>query len=658
MLRKIIILLCLCFAFSVKAQYKVDRLLTSGRIALHYEDYVLAIQYFNQAISQKPYLWEPWELRAIAKYYLEDWQGAEADASQAILLNPYVTTLYDLRGIANIRMERFEEAYNDYDKAIEQQPSSQGFWFNRAACLVESKQYDKAHQQLDTIIAKWEKYAPPYLMKANAYLQQKDTLKAEEWVVKSLQIDKYNAESWRMRAYFSLHYERWEQADSCLTEALRMKPKYVECYINRALARLKRNNLRGAMNDYDTALEISPNSFMAHYNRGLLRSQVGDDNRAIEDFDYVLSLEPDNIMALFNRGVLLDRTGDYKGAIRDYSKVIDKFPNFWTGLQYRAKCYRHLGQTAKAEKDEFRILKAQMDKHLGVQNRWSQNKLNAMRKLSDIDPEKYNQIVVEDEISNTQEYSSNYRGKVQNREVAEQCQPYIAMTLNSKREATTSYTPFDKEAESFCQHIRKLCTDNAITIPLVGAVGENSGAQTLSDIDAINGVIASAPNDTTTSTLKMLRAIAYATQQNYTEALKDIDDYLNTNPDAIVALWQRAVCNAMIAEHEQSTNPKEASMRNAGVVSDFERCIKQCPDNAFLHYCLGTYYARISENEKAIESLTKAIALDNQMPQAYYNRGLAYLHSGEPQKARSDLSKAGERGLYSAYSIMKQKQKK
>lgn len=645
----------LCCAFSVKAQYKVDRLLTSGRIALHYEDYVLAIQYFNQAISQKPYLWEPWELRAIAKYYLEDWQGASTDASQAILLNPYVTTLYDLRGIANIRLERFSEAYDDYTKAIEQQPMNQGFWYNRAACLVENKDYDRAHEQLDTIIGKWNKYAAPYLMKANVYLQQKDTVSAEEWVVRSLDIDRYNPEAWRMRAYFALHYQRWEQADSCLTEALRMKPKMVECYINRALARLKKNNLRGAMSDYDTALEISPNSFMAHYNRGLLRSQVGDDNRAIEDFDYVLSLEPGNIMALFNRGVLLDRTGDYKGAIRDYSKVIDKFPNFWTGLQYRAKCYRQLGQTAKAEKDEFRILKAQMDKHLGVQNRWSSSKLNAMRKLSDIDPEKYNQIVVEDEIENAHEYSSSYRGKIQNREVTAQYQPYLAMTLSNKREATTKYTPFDKDVDVFCQHLHKVCGDNSITMPIVGGVGENVGVSTLSDIDELNAIIENTKDSKVVASLKMVRAVAFSTQQNYADAIKDIDDYQKENPESMVAMWQRAVCNAMIAEHEQGTNPKESAMRNAGVISDFEKCITKNPDNAYLMYCLGTYYARINDNEKAIDYLTKAIELDNQMPQAYYNRGLALLHSGEPEKARSDLSMAGERGLYSAYSIMKQK---
>jgi hypothetical protein len=42
------------------AQYNVERLVNVGRSALYYEDYVLSMQYFNQAIAAKPYLYEPW----------------------------------------------------------------------------------------------------------------------------------------------------------------------------------------------------------------------------------------------------------------------------------------------------------------------------------------------------------------------------------------------------------------------------------------------------------------------------------------------------------------------------------------------------------------------------------------------------------------------
>ena len=84
---------CLFSLLPLHAQYNTDRLVTIGRSALYYEDYVLSIQYFNQAISAKPYLYEPWFFRGVAKYYLDDFAGAEDDCTEAIQRNPYVVSL-------------------------------------------------------------------------------------------------------------------------------------------------------------------------------------------------------------------------------------------------------------------------------------------------------------------------------------------------------------------------------------------------------------------------------------------------------------------------------------------------------------------------------------------------------------------------------------
>ena len=87
----------------VKAQFNTSRLIISGRSALYYEDYVLSIQYFNQAITAKPHLYEPWFYRGLAKFYLDDFEGAEDDVTHAIELNPYISNMYELRGLARIR---------------------------------------------------------------------------------------------------------------------------------------------------------------------------------------------------------------------------------------------------------------------------------------------------------------------------------------------------------------------------------------------------------------------------------------------------------------------------------------------------------------------------------------------------------------------------
>ena len=54
------------------AQVNTDQVIRIGRNALYFDDYVLSIQYFNQAIQAKPYLAQPYFYRAIAKLNLED----------------------------------------------------------------------------------------------------------------------------------------------------------------------------------------------------------------------------------------------------------------------------------------------------------------------------------------------------------------------------------------------------------------------------------------------------------------------------------------------------------------------------------------------------------------------------------------------------------
>ena len=73
---------------SASAQYRVDRLVTAGRSALFYEDFVLSIKYFNLAIGAKPYLYEPWYYRSVAKFSLDDCVGGERGTTDALYLMP------------------------------------------------------------------------------------------------------------------------------------------------------------------------------------------------------------------------------------------------------------------------------------------------------------------------------------------------------------------------------------------------------------------------------------------------------------------------------------------------------------------------------------------------------------------------------------------
>ena len=343
-------------------------------------------------------------------------------------------------------------------------------------------------------------------------------------------------------------------------------------YINRAMARFNQSNLRGAMADYDSALDFDPNNFLGHYNRGLLRAQVGDDNRAITDFDFVLKLEPDNLMALYNRALLLEQTGNPRAAIRDYSKVIDEYPNFWTGLHQ------------------------QIDKRFGKQPRLSKKQ---MRKRSDEDIEKYNQLAMADEEESQQEYQSAYRGKVQNQKVTMDYQPMYVLSTQRQQSAVKQYIAYDRQVDSLN---RVLPPDQQLYI----VCGEST--------------------------------------------IKDATPYIQRDPTSVISLWLQAIIQAQ----QDST---DVPLMTAHLLENLTQAINLAPANAYLHYNRGNAYVRCIEFQHAIEDYTRAIQLDPHLAEAYYNRGLARLALKQQDEAISDLSKAGELGLYAAYSILKRQRK-
>ena len=660
-MRRIIVICLLTFlTLTAKAQYKVDQLVRSGEVAFHYEDYVLSIQYFNQAIQLKPYLYRPWYLRGIAKFFLDDFVGAEADASAALRLNPYIDGLYDLRAIARIRQKNYTEAIDDYSQAIRLSPNQQNYWYNRTLCRMNEKDYDQALLDVDTIISKWQNYSNAYSLKAELYLQKKDTTEASRWINNSLKINPYDANAWITRSYISLARKEWKDAERFLSEAIRLKPKMVNAYVNRALARYNFNQLRGAMADYDKAIDLDPNNFLAHYNRGQLRMQLGDDNRAIDDFDFILALEPQNVTALFNRALLLDRTGDLTAAIRDYSAVISQFPNFWTGLHFRARCYRKLGMTAKAEQDEFRILKAQMNKHLGIQPRWSKGKTEELRKRSEIDPEKYNQLVVEDEESVEHEYKSEYRGRIQNRSVETAFLPMFNLSLLPYQNGVNTIQLFDSHIEKY-NHVQANGKINTSPLYIVCASGPLTAQQSstfFAQIDSLSSYIHAQTKLESSLPALLQRSVIYTMLHDYEAAINDLTAYLEVDSTAILPRWQRAVCYAAMnhLSFTSSVNslPTSSQLSAAQALADIEVALQHDPTNVYLLYNKANLLASDRRFDDAIDIYTQALQQQPDRGECYYNRGLAHLSAGNKKAALQDLSRAGELGLYKAYSLIKQ----
>ena len=646
----------------VSAQINTDRVLLMGRNALYYEDYVLAIQRFNMVINAKPWLGEPYFYRAVAKFYLEDYQGAEIDCNNALERNPYSLNHYVLRALCRINQDRYSLAVEDYHKAISINPLDHASWHNLVLCQMEMKEYEKADSSLDVMIRHWPKETEQYTLKSQVSLLRTDTVQAEKWTDKALELDEYDGRAWSLKAMFQANREEYKEAEASLDKAITQMPRMAGLYVNRALTRYNQDNLRGAMSDYDACLDLEPRNYIAHYNRGLLRASVGEDNLAIEDFNFVLELEPDNTIALYNRALLLDNIGDYNGAIRDISAVIKDYPEFWDGYRQRAALKRKIGDTNGAERDEFKVLQARLDAAAGKKH------VVRTRKKSERNIEDYAALVEEDTHEEENEYISEYRGKVQNRQTELRPEPIYSLSYYKRTSETNTYAAFCPQVEELnVRHVLPLqlyLTDNEA--PMTAKQTETHQA----DIEALSETLS---NSTVKGEDLLRRALDYYHIRDFEDAVADLNTLISThnpqftihnslndqtteraNAPLALAFVLRAQCR--FAQLEVSRTTASASDLRLGylmVVQDYNRASDLMPDVPFLHYNIGYVQILLADYLAAQKSFTRAIEIDPHFPSAYYGRGVAYILGGQTEQGLTDLSQAGEYGLYTAYNLIK-----
>ena len=102
----------------------------------------------------------------------------------------------------------------------------------------------------------------------------------------------------------------------------------------------------------------------------------------------------------------------------------------------------------------------------------------------------------------------------------------------------------------------------------------------------------------------------------------------------------------------------ESKLKSVNTIDDFNEAIRLNPQNPFILYDRGNYYFVRSQYAQAVDDYTRAIEIDPNIAEAYYNRGLARIHQEQLDEGIADLSKAGELGLYDAYSVIKKYRKK
>ena len=660
-IRRALSALALLFvAMLCNAQLNTVRVMEIGRNALYFEDYVLSIRYFNQVIDAKPFLHEPYFFRALAKYYLEDYAGAIQDLDIAIEKNPYISRCYQLRGLCHASSDSLYLAERDLRKSLKFNPVDKDVWQNLALVVMQQEDWNKAVGTVDSLLMVSPRDSRAYLMRSQLALNTGDTLLAKDMMEKAVSYDRFSADVYESRAILSMMTADYDSAMVDLDKAIDLMPNRSTAYVNRALARFHKRDFRGALKDYDMAIYVEPASFEAHYNRGLLRMEIGDYNRAIEDFDWVLRVDPDNTMARFNRAVLREKIGDYYGAVDDFTAVLNAYPNFEYGYFCRAGVRRKIGDNKGAEADEAWLKSRQIQIAWGnTQGGGYVAENDVTRKRSDKNVRNYNKMIASS-MTDDKKYETQYRGKVQNKNVLVELEPIFVLTYykaaQELEDAVYYYNPFEEFNRRYPAGKELLFTNDE------RALASNEVTWHFNDIDSVSLSIASHPGDFMP---RLQRALDYYLVQDLESAMRDLDVAVEAAPDEWVLYFVRSFVRYKILETER----RNAVNDNSGLLQkgdnglpnidyrlvrdDLDKVVELAPDFRYAYFNRGNVSAKLSDFKSAIVDYTKALEVDDRFAEAYFNRGLARIYTGNYEGGVADLSKAGELGLYQAYSIIK-----
>lgn len=668
------------------SQVDTDRVMIIGKNALYFEDYVLAIQYFNQVISAKPYLAEPYYFRAVSKFMLDDFKGAEEDASECLTRNPYYTAAYQLRGAARQNQEKYDLAATDYQRSLEFFPEDRLTLVNMGIVNVEMEQYDIAEKFFDVLLRRFPDYTPGYLSRANMYLVMEDTTNAMTDLNKAIEIDPYTSHAFSARGLLYFQQQEYNMALADLDEAIRLDPYIEGNFINRGLIKYYLNDLRGAMADYDRVVEMDENNVIARFNRGLLRAQVADNNRAIRDFDKVIELQPDNNIAYLNRAILNSEIGNSAGAIEDLDLVLESHPDFFSGYYMRSQLKRQLNDLQGAERDYniARNLEARAHTLATTDSQISTtegepSERKETREQSDQDIDKFNLLVTAgNEKTEDSKYQRQSRGRVQNIKAPIELEPKFVLTYYER--------DFDVRRPVYYSEIMERA-NSALSLSWILKVTNNESPlnemQIQSHFRSIRNYSGMIEDDQDNISLYYGRGMDFMHVQDYESALKDMDRVIELNPNLLLGHFARAIIRTKQLEYDYqlsgeseftdnrktgitlpdnisgTTKLPEISIKSIHyeeILREYEKIIKIDPTFIYAYYNRAEIFSIEKDFRAAISDYNKAIELEPQFAEAYFNRGIAKLSIGETSAGLDDLRKAGELGIVQSYSIIKRMQ--
>ncbi len=643
MVRTLLPVLFVFITLSTSAQLNVAYYIGSGRYDLYKEDYVQAISRFTAVVNSKPRLSEAWFLRGIAKYNLSDYLGAMEDFSQAIEINPFYSDAYHYRGLTQEQLGDFNSAKNDLTAAMELNPANGRLQADMGIIHIMHEEYAKALDYFNEAL-KLDKVSPDtYFNRAISHMQMGDTVAAVRDLKTGIRLNPFSAEALRRLAIIQYGQKNFPEAIVNLDQALKLDEGNTMIMFQRAISYYQLKNFDKALEDLQAVIAIDSANALVYYNRAVLLSELGRYNEAIEDYGEAMHINPDNILTYYNRAGVRIELEDFRGALNDYNKAIEIFPDFATAYVNRSYVKQMLGDSRGAFLDKKKA------EDLIVKHRQNSNDTTMFAQLRDT---AYN---LKQLLDFNSEFSNSFtRGRLQNRAVVIKLQPQYVVQVAQ--------------------------VPPVVGLPFVSALfayNQTKGQGMNLYPRLMTRELAEIQNEAINSAKRIElfiieKVLDEAKQANYYQAL----EILHQSKDSFHTQWLyfflEGTIEAAMAEYihsmsEITTTVKLAeggtTYRSSGEVRtmiDYSKAeqglstaIEINPGFSLSWYNKGNIMVQSQRFREAIDDYTKALTIDENLPQAYYNRGLTLIYLKEVERGCLDISKAGQLGITDAYSVIK-----
>lgn len=637
------------FALSAAAQIDAEQVMNIGRNVLSMDDYMLSIQYFNQAIKAKPYMAEPYYLRAMAKLSLDDYAGAEEDCTLSLERNKFRTETYKLRGFARQAQGKDSLAVEDYDIGLGYNPQDKYFLFYKAVAETDLKRYTDADSTFASLLRLYPRFGDGYTARGRLRALEGDTVAALSDISRAVELSATALQPYLLRADIEVRQQNWEGALKDMDEAIRLKPHEADYYLNRAFIRYNLDDYFGAMSDYNYTLELEPYNSAALFNRALLRYEVKDLDRAASDLQGVLKIAPDNFHAQYNLGLVNLERGKYREALANFEVINKRYPRFHPAYYARAEAFRLMGnmkaalQNAHVGDELVRAYVTNPGKNPldrpAIQAGTANNGDIARENETEVEVmNRFNQLVTVGAASDTQlAYNDRIKGRVQDRDITVEIEPAFMISYIDSPVTLKSTSNYFRELDEFNR--QRYIGQKLYLTPAGGEISADNyeALFTLADYYEAQS------RDSQRAADWLALGVARLQLKDFEAAIHALDKALELYPDFAMAHLERAYAR------QASGDPKFVAM----ALTDYDEALRLNPRLVYAWFNKGNLYYASGDLTSALRCYSEALEGDPQLAPALFNRGITYLRMGNKQAAFADLSKAGELGVLPSYNLLK-----